>query len=117
MIDLIRKLAKKIKFQNLFVATKDLSELKIFKNSTDLSKIQEIFLSYLYFYYDINYDITTKKITKDILKDEIYEDAYTYWKREKGFDQSSKNKKGKTTRRKEVSLIFDNSKPFKENKK
>ena len=114
---LLRKLAKNYKSQNLFIAAKDIYGVKIFKNTTNFSKIQEMFLSYLYFYHDIFLDISTKKITKDVLKCEIYEDAFTYWKKEKGFETLSKNKKDKKNKKKNLNIVFGKEIKFKEKDK
>lgn len=113
---IIRKLAKESKYQNLFVATKDLNGFVLFKNNIDLSRIQEVFLSYLYFYYDIYQDISTKKIDKIILSDEIYEDAYMYWKKIKGNEKESnkKTQKKQENTSKNIMLVFDNKVKSKE---
>jgi hypothetical protein len=77
----IRQLAKSIKYQNLFTASKEIFGIKLFRNSFDLSNIQSIFLSYLYSYDSINRDIILENISKHIFDSEIYEDAYLLWKR------------------------------------
>ena len=77
----LRELAKSIKAQNLFVAAKDINGIRLFKNSFNFSKIQEIYLSNLYTYDTINRDIIFEKISKHVLDNYIYEDAYLLWKR------------------------------------
>lgn len=77
----IRQLAKSIKYQNLFTASKEIFGIKLFHNSFDLSNIQSIFLSHLYSYDSINRDIILENISKHIFDSEIYEDAYLLWKR------------------------------------
>jgi hypothetical protein len=110
----IRELAKKSKYQNLFVAVKDLNGFVLFNNKNDLTRIQEIFLSYLYFYYEIYQDIATKKIDKMILKNETYEDAYMYWKREKGIEKKDNKKKNANKTKNDLMLVFDNNVKVKE---
>lgn len=110
---LIRQLAKKIETLNLFISAKELSGVSLFRNKSDLSKLQQLFLSYLYFYNEIYDDINQKKIDKIIFKDEIYEDSYNLWKRENPEDYSNKkdkkrNKKDKS--KKDVYLVFDKDK-------
>jgi hypothetical protein len=78
----IRSLAKSIKSLNLFNAIKDIGSLRLFHNDTDLSKIQQMYLSYLYFYESLTTDILMKKVSDKILKSDIYEDAYMIWKKE-----------------------------------
>lgn len=80
---LIRKLAKQIKYQNLFSICKDLHCFKLFKNTRELSQIQDIFLNYLYLYDSIYQDLKINHISKHIFDNAIYEDAYLLWKKEK----------------------------------
>jgi hypothetical protein len=95
----IRKLAKQIEMQNTFSACKELPSLKLFENDKNLSRIQQIFLSYLFFYYNINMDIALKKVSEKILNSNTYEDAYSYYKREK-----VEETKGKKER--DIHLVF-----------
>ena len=88
----IRQLAKSIKAQNTFAAAKELHNIRLFYNSMDFSKLQELYLSYLYIYDSINKDIIIDKISKKIFDSEIYEDAYLIWKR-KGNKKDFKNSK------------------------
>jgi len=76
----IRELAKSDKYMNLFYATKELNGIRLFRNDCDFSRIQHMFLNYLYFYEIIFKEIANKKINDFILTNEIYEDAYYYWK-------------------------------------
>ena len=85
----IRKLAKSVKWQNFFSATKDLGTLKLFENSSDLTKIQSIFLSYLYMYDSLYKDLMTEKISSHIMDCEIYEDAYLLYRKTKQSDNES----------------------------
>jgi len=105
---ILRKLAKDTRYQNLFVTVKDLNGISLFKNNDELSRIQELFLSYLYFYYDIYQDIATKKVDKIVLTDGIYEEAYLYWKREKGFEREASNIKKEKKSNKNIMLVIDN---------
>ena len=77
----LKELAKSIRIQNLFVATKEINGMRLFRNSFDFSRLQEIYLSYLYNYDSINRDIIIDKISEHVLDSEIYEDAYLLWKR------------------------------------
>lgn len=105
----IRKLAKTVKSMNLFSASKELQGVHIFKNSSDFSKIQMLYLSYLYFYYNINMDISLDKVSKKVLDSEINEDSYSIWK------QNSKEKDNKSEEKtnKNLFLVFGKDK-FKE---
>lgn len=78
---LLRELARSIRMQNLFVATKELNGIRLFKNQLNLSNIQSIFLSHLYSYDSISRDIILENISKHVLDEEIYTDSYLLWKR------------------------------------
>lgn len=81
MLDnILRKIAKKSENLNLFTAAKDMHCFELFENKKDLSKLQDTFLSYLYFYSSINTDIATKRVSEKVLTDEIFENAYAYYR-------------------------------------
>jgi hypothetical protein len=90
-LDILRKLAKSTKYQNLLVASKEQYGIALFANYCDFSNIQEYFLGLLYQYNTINEDIVIHKISKAVLTKDIYTDSYLTWKREKGFDTSKKS--------------------------
>jgi len=95
----LKELAKSVSSQNLFVAAKEINGIRLFRNSFEFSKIQEIYLSYLYNYEAINRDIILEKISKHVIDNEIYEDSYLIWKRKN-------NKKiDKNNKQNEVSLV------------
>ena len=101
-IDDIRKLAKETKMLNLFSASKEMNGIKIFHNETDFSRIQELFISYLYFYSNINMDINLDKVSDKVLENEIYEDAYYRWK----LKNKNKEVKDKPATDHSVHLVF-----------
>ena len=88
---IIRKIAKNIESQNTFLAAKD-GLVSIFNNDKELSKLQQIYLSYLYFYHDIIVDVAVNKLNDKIFTAEIYEDAYMTYRRDKKEDNKEKNK-------------------------
>jgi len=105
----LRKLAKSISSQNTFIAAKEINGIKIFENSIDFSKIQEQYLSYLYFYKSLYEDIYSKKVSDKVLTLEIYEDAYSYYRNK--HDDSKKDKKSEGKQRKiQATFAKDNSK-------
>lgn len=103
MEELIRKLAKSVRHQNLFLASKEINGIKLFKNEYDLSLIQEKYLSYLYFYNNIFMDITTDKVSKKVIDCNIYEDAYTTYKSKK---DNSKIKTDSENKQKDLHIVF-----------
>ena len=96
----LRNLAKSVRAQNLFVAVKELHGIQMFRNNFDFSKLQEIYLSFLYMYDTINRDIIVDKISEKVLDCELYEDAYMTWRR-KNNKKSEKEDKSK----KDVNLV------------
>jgi len=105
--ELVRKLAKSIKHQNILRISKDISSIQIFKNNTDLSAIQDVYLSYLYMYSNIYDELALDKVSPIVLKDNIYTDAFIAWK------NSEKHNDSKTTNTAhDVNLVFSN-KPLK----
>jgi hypothetical protein len=77
----LRELARSIRIQNLFVAVKEINGMRLFCNEFDFSKLQEIYLSYLYNSNAISNDIILEKISEHVFDSEIMEDAYLIWKR------------------------------------
>ena len=76
----LRKLAKRHDNLNLFAAAKEVNGIRLFNNEINFSKLQNSFLSYLYFYYNLFQDIYSKKVSEKVIDNEIYEDAYSYYK-------------------------------------
>jgi hypothetical protein len=83
----LRELAKSIRFQNIFTASKEQPGIHLFKNVCEFSALQETFLILLYNYSVINDDIHLHKISQLTLEKDIYADAYLFWKKTKGFKQ------------------------------
>lgn len=99
--DSLCDLAKSIRYQNLFLASKEVFGIRLFRNSIDLSNIQNIFLSYLYNFDVINQDIILERISKHVLDNNIYWNSYLIWK--------SKNRKKiniKNDKQKSVNLVM-----------
>jgi hypothetical protein len=108
---LLRKLAKRRDMQNLFIACKEIASFRLFKNDTDLSQLQNIYLSYLFMYYNLNQDIGLKRVSEFVLNNEIYEDAYLLYRHEKGYEYNKKDKKHKGKIPK-ISLAYTNKITF-----
>lgn len=88
-------LAKTTKYHNIFAAAKELNGIRLFKNMIEFSKLQELFLSYLFTFDMIQRDIIVDKISKHVLDDDtdIYLEAYLFWKNNhKDSDKETKSK-------------------------
>jgi len=92
---LLRNLAKSIRAQNIFVASKEMSGIHIFKNTINFSRVQEFYLSWLYSYDMIMRDIIVDKISEKVLTDELYEDSYLLWRRENKYKEENKSQDNK----------------------
>ncbi len=101
----IRQLAKTVRAQNLFAAAKDIATIQLFRNCFDFSKLQEIYISYLYIYENLNRDIVVDKISKHVLDNDIYEDAYLMWKRRNKKDKISEKTESEKSAHKDVHLV------------
>ena len=102
--EIIRRLAKKVENLNLFSASKELNNINLFINCIDFTKLQQMYISYLYFYTELHQDISLKKIDKYVLNNEQYEDSYMLWKRE----NSEKENNKKDNKQRDIHLVFDN---------
>lgn len=89
----LRKLARSVRVQNLFVVVKEVNNIRLFKNSFDLSNLQNLYLSYLYNVSMINTDIIIDKISKHVFDSEITEDSYLIWKQKNNKIDKKDNKK------------------------
>lgn len=101
---IIRKLAKQIGQQNIFLASKEINGIKIFDNNTEFSGLQQIYLSYLYFYNNLYMDISMKRVTERVMNNSIREDSYSYYKKEKEPNKDLKKKE------KDIHLVFKKQK-------
>lgn len=112
----LKKLAKSIRMQNLFSASKELHCISLFNNISDFSRIQEIFLSYLYRYNNIHHDIVVDKISKHVIDCEIYEDAYILWKSKSESKSEKKEDNLKQQKVKDLHLVCGKTIFFKNEK-
>ena len=77
----LRRLARSDFWQNFYSHAKELG-FDLFQNTTALSKIQVIFLSWLSVYNSLYQDLALDEdyIDEDVIKDDIRADAYLLWK-------------------------------------
>lgn len=100
----LRNLAKQVEHQNLFIATKEINGIKLFYNDSDFSRLQQLYLYYLYFYNDLYMDISLKKVSEKVLDNFIREDSYSYYKRQKNPENISKKEENG------IHLVFNKNK-------
>jgi hypothetical protein len=107
--DVLRKIARSVKYQNLYCRTKELNNIKIFNNDSDFSYIQSMFLYYLELYNSLYTRLAQaeENLNEDIIEDWIRTEAYLFWK--------EKNKNSKTAKNKQPNTTSENSVVFKRN--
>jgi hypothetical protein len=90
----IRKLARSIKYQNLYTNSSDLG-FKMFKNNGNLTDIQNAFLYWCSVYNSLYEDLAMQEdyINKDIIESDIRTDAYLLYRKKKREQDAKKNKK------------------------
>lgn len=98
---IIRKLAKSIKSQNQFTASKDVHGINLFSNTFNFSRLQEIYISYLYMYNSLMKDIMLKEVNEKVLDNDIYEESYILW-RKKNFNKKDQNN---TDKKRDLKLV------------
>jgi hypothetical protein len=101
----LQKLAKSVRYQNLFFACKEISGVRLFHNVANFSHLQQLFLSYLYNFESIHRDIVTEKISKHVLDNSIFWDAYLLWRQKEKPKQDNKEK----TKIQDVKLVAGKS--------
>ena len=110
----IRELAKTNKWQNLFSASKDISSIHLFRNVIDFSKLQELFLEYLYIYDIVQKDILIDGISQIVLTDDIYVDSYLLWRKDNKYkekpERTPKPSEWKKDNRKKTLHLFPGKK-------
>ena len=79
--EVLRELAKSEYYQSLYSCAKELG-LQLFQNTTDLTKLQLWFLSFMGMYSAINTDIAMGDVSERVLENFVYEDAYMVYKRQ-----------------------------------
>ena len=93
LIETIRKRAKSDYWQSLYSQAKEVAGMHIFRNTSDFTELQVLFLNKLAFYNCLYFDIAMGEVTDIVMDNEIYEDAYAYYREE----QRGKKKKKKVT--------------------
>jgi len=121
LVGIIRKLAKDRKWQKIFSFFKE-GNFDLFRNKSEFTYYQNLFIDYLGFYSDLLMDIHFEDVDKEILDDFIYEDAYFLYKERKKKKKKSdanknkekikhgKNKKDKNKPIRTFSWVFKNKK-------
>ena len=85
MIKVLRRLAKSPKYQFLFAKAKELGNIRLFENLSDLTPIQIRFLQWLTIYNSLYQDLSNKEdyISEEVIQDDLRTDAYILYKNTK----------------------------------
>jgi hypothetical protein len=78
--EILRELAKNDYYQSLYSCAKELG-LQVFQNTTDLTKLQLWFLSFMGMYSVLNTDIAIGDVSERVLENSVYEDSYMMYKK------------------------------------
>lgn len=106
---ILKRLAKSDKWQIVYDKSKKLGSLRLFNNTSDLSKVQIYFLHLLGIYDILFTDLFMKKdyMDESILNDELRIEAYLLLRQELNNPKNSKENKKNKQRSKEVpSMLF-----------
>jgi hypothetical protein len=114
-IKYLRELAKSDEFQNLYILSRDLKNIKFFDNDNDFTYVQLLFLRYLNFYYILNNDIAMGDVDEIVLNNSIYEDSYMIYKNKKDKEMFKNNTK--TKNKEEINNLNTTKWLFKDSKK
>lgn len=79
--DPLRKLARSVKYQNLFARANDLGCIHLFDNTSDFTKIQTEFLYWLAVYNRLYQDLSMgqKYLSQEVINDDLLCDCYLIW--------------------------------------
>jgi len=92
----VRKLAKSYQYQFLYRRAKEMSNINLFYNNIDFSRLQLLFLKWLQIYNVLYDDLQMKKsyISQEVIDDEMRTEAYLLYKsQEEEKPKSSKQQK------------------------
>ncbi len=78
----IRTLCKSNYYQTLYSQDKNIG-IKLFRNNSDYTPIQILFLNYLGYYGSLYFDFSLGDVDEKVFENIIYEDAWSYYKRKK----------------------------------
>ncbi len=78
----LKKLARSNKYQLLYTQAKELSNISIFKNNGEFTKIQLLFLNWLNVYNMLLSDLAMKEknISEEVIDDDLRMEAYLVYK-------------------------------------
>lgn len=95
-ISALRNIAKSEDYQVLYSRCKELGFLRLFKNDSDYTRIQILFLYWLEVYSSLYSDLIMEKanIDEEVINDEIRAEAYLLWRRRKKEEEIEGKKKG-----------------------
>lgn len=96
--EILQKLAKSDQAQVLYNRAKEIGSIRLFKNDTDFTKIQNYYLYFLQMYSTLYQDLASGEeyLNEDIINDPIRTEAYLLLKREKRDKKEIKNQNKNT---------------------
>ena len=109
--DSLRKLARSVKYQNIYNVVKEIPSIQLFENTRNLSKIQLDFIYWLTVYNRLYCDLAmndNKYLTKKVIENDFACECYLIWERKKSKKTDKKDLKKRTIDRnsKVPSVVF-----------
>lgn len=94
----LRKFSRSIRWQTLYARAKEIGSLKLFNNTSDLTKMQLLVMQWSEIYHSLYEDLAMNKryINEEVIEDELRTDAYLLWRR-KNKDKDIEKKETKPT--------------------
>jgi hypothetical protein len=100
---ILRTLARGNYYQTIYSQEKNLG-LRLFKNSNELTVLQNKFLHFLGFYSSLFLDFSLGEIGEIVFENEIYEDAYMYYKHKMREESKTEVKLDKLKKKQEIPI-------------
>jgi hypothetical protein len=97
-INSLQKIAKRNDIQTIYSRAKEIGSIRLFKNDSDFSKLQTLYLYFLELYNVLYHDLSSGEqwITEEVINDPIRVEAYLLLRKEnRELLKSDKNKKKK----------------------
>ena len=89
---ILRKLSRDNYWQSIYCQSKECSGIRLFKNNSDYTHLQLIFLNEISKFSNICTDVLLGEVSELVLSDEIYQDAYSFYKSQKRIKKNKKIK-------------------------
>ena len=91
---ILRQLSRTNYWQSIYCQSKECSGIQLFKNNSDYTHFQLIFLNEISKFSSVCMDVAMGEVSELVLSEEIYQDAYLFYKQHKRIKKNKKTKHG-----------------------